>query len=449
MTALVNNFLAGLGVPGEVLKHGKTEDNSLNVTLSEMQHALEAGSGGDKKRKGGGGKRAFDESKVKRDGSGQFSKIAGRRPDNDIRTPEQIDAEWKKSIGLGDNLEAAFKGAKIPQKARAKYKELEASHGVSLKKYETSLDKAPPKVLKLATEYMNYVASEMNKVLVKTPAAVSPSGTQAVRYRVTNPGTSKIDITPYFIKTKLKHSATDVLELVHAMGKAPTGFSWAQVLKMLDVDSDEELEHALEAGSAKRDAPKGDGKGGGRKFDESKVKRDGSGQFSRIAGRRPDNDIRTPEQIDASWKNGIEDDPKINQALLKDGYTKKIAAKMVEVAKATGVDATKIGKPKTPAEIKAADTVMKYVAQVANQTLSKSPAAVSPSGTQRVRLVVVNAGTPNITIKYTYVKNKMKHSIPLVDSFLDSLYESDTLEHALTLQQVLEMISKDVDEDED
>lgn len=182
-------------------------------TLSEMRHALGAvdrfipksDSGKDSKKGRGGGD--FDEAKVKRDGSGKFAtKSAAKLNTDDLPTrADQIDAEWKKNIGRDEDLNNALysdKGA-LMTKVDAKIAEIKKRTGIDATKLDTITAKTAP----IATELFKYIASEGNKILAKSPAAVSPSKTQRVQLRIVNPGTPQIDYKYVFVDMPgIKHS---------------------------------------------------------------------------------------------------------------------------------------------------------------------------------------------------------------------------------------------------
>lgn len=235
-------------------------------TLSEMRHALadiapavtSSDSGKGKKKGRGGGD--FDESKVKRDGSGQFAKTASAKvPANDVRTPEQIDASWKADIGRNKAINDALygnKGGGMLPKIEAKVAEIKKRTGIDV----YSVDKVTPAVAKVATEFMKYVASESNKILSSTPASLSPSKTQRVQIQVTNPGTAKVDYKYVFVDVPgIKHSSIPTLSEMEA--------SFADV-------SEEFLEHfgvkGMRWGFRRTDAQLAAGKSvGGNKSDDN------------------------------------------------------------------------------------------------------------------------------------------------------------------------------------
>ena len=199
---------------------------------SEMQHAVAIDPTAPAKQSG----RAFDESKVKRDGGGRFARIAARRPDDDIRTPEQIDAKWKSNIHTNQALGQALWGPKsnLSEKVDAKFAEIKQRTGIDLQKAETLSD--TPKVLKAATEFMTYLANEQNKILSTSKAAVSPSGTQRVQIRVINPGTPKVDWKYVYVPNKLQHSTIDVKYFLHELDvqEGSTFGGWSQILKLVE-----------------------------------------------------------------------------------------------------------------------------------------------------------------------------------------------------------------------
>lgn len=219
--------------------------------------------------------------------------------------------------------------------------------------------------------------------------------------------------------------------------------------------ADTRLAHALEAGSAgpvKNDAPKGDGKGGGRKFDESKIKRDGRGQFSSFNGR-PDPVSPDIKAMDAAWKNNVADDDKVQNALWgpKSPLMGKITSKIEAIKKSSGVDLRKITRSElanpSPPVVKATNEYMSYVVSEANKVLSSTPAAVSPSGTQRVQMRVTEPGTPGVSMKLVFVNNKLKHDALTADSLVHALGAEEGPVYA-DLEKLLQLLGLAV-EDED
>lgn len=210
MTTRVEEFLTSFGVPGKILEH-KNDELVSHEFITDLEHALEGGASM--------GKRKFDESKVKRDGSGQFSsKVGGKKPDSDgfDRTPEQIDADWKKNIKTNKDVNNALNKAGVLNRVVAYAKSLEKKYP-SLKGYTgENPGSANPEQVKGVNELVRYMASETNKVLSRTPAAISPSGTQRLTYRVSNAGTARADLQVVWVPVA-KHSAMDAPSFMHAL----------------------------------------------------------------------------------------------------------------------------------------------------------------------------------------------------------------------------------------
>lgn len=216
------------------------------------------------------------------------------------------------------------------------------------------------------------------------------------------------------------------------------------------------LSHALEAGSAppaKQDAPKGDGKGGGRKFDESKVKRDGDGQFARAAGLngRPAPVSPTMQQADSEWKAGLDDNRKLQDAVWFDSkVVGSILAKRAEIEKRTGVDPGDAATLNSPPKVKAAreEFALHTVATI-NKVLATHKEAVSPSGTERAQ---VRYNPKTLQVDYVFVKTTAKHDVMTVDDPSQEV-DNDQLLHGFSLEALIATLEKfsadNDDEDED
>lgn len=189
-----------------------------------------------------------------------------------------------------------------------------------------------------------------------------------------------------------------------------------------------EMAHALEAGSgssAKKDKGDGKGKGGGKgDFDESKVKRDGGGKFSKIAAKRPEDDARDAAR-DNAWLDTIDTNPKLaKQVWDSPGLEERMMSKIREVEKQAGEKLT--SNSRTPAVLAARKEYTKYVVTEVNKVLDKAPIAVAPSGTQRVQLKAVPGG-----FEYHLVAISAKHG--------DT---EDGFQHTLTLEDILKLLKQ-------
>lgn len=405
-----------------------------DISFDEIFHALEAGSGGGK------GKRKFDESKVKRDRDGQFSSKAGvsaKRPVDDGRTPEQMDAEWKKNIDYNKKLNKVLNESGLVDRIINKLGEIEKKYPAA-KNYKGPLKSAPPEVVKAVNELVPYMVRETNKVLARTPESISPSGTQRLSYRIVNAGTGLVDMKPYWVDV-VKHDGMTAESFIHAMSEGfdgSEGFGgYYKILEYFKRISSGSISHALEAGS-----------GGGkdkRKFDESKVKRDGDGQFSSKAGvnaKRPDPVIRSDDEIAATKdKNWVSDIAlgHYPKQLEKDVWTKKVksdlAAKQAEIEKRTGIKLESSNN--TPKAVAARNEYVREAVRQINSRLSVSSAAISPSGTKRLQVSYVMVDG-RARIDYSLVPISAKHD------GLGSPNLTHALQSSMSLEDFLDMLNK-------
>lgn len=185
-------------------------------TLSEMQHAL-ADPVPSKVEKKSRGKGNFDESKVKRNGDGMFSKKPA--PSDGERTKEEVDADWFKNVAEDDILSKAVWADKtLVKSSLAKLAEIKARTGIDAGKSQES----SPVATKARTEYLDFVIDEVNKRLLQSTSAVSPSGEQRVVLVGKKVGKDSYGFDYKMVKNTLKHSDVEttpptVSEMVHIL----------------------------------------------------------------------------------------------------------------------------------------------------------------------------------------------------------------------------------------
>lgn len=179
-------FVVGIQDP-DLVQHGEDMDHSVSTFLSTQGVSLSHIAVRDETttsdgKKGGHGN--FDETKVKRDGRGQFAKKAAAKD-------AEADELWKQHL-LNLKLEIAIEAKSAIKKAG---KEILEKHGFSIKEVRNSSDNFWNKHPEVKKELIQSYAKCLDDVAKQV--AVSPSGTQRLQYAVSKKGESYSRIVPY------------------------------------------------------------------------------------------------------------------------------------------------------------------------------------------------------------------------------------------------------------
>ena len=380
-------------------------------TLTEMRQALShavadgssspaSPSGGDKGSKKSRGKGDFDESKVKRDGDGMFAKKSSSDEDKPSKEDwAKWDKDWragKASVERDVTNEAGNAINKIQAKLLSKY---------NVKDY-TKLPK------QAVTEGMHQIAASFNEAA--KVAGTSPSGTQRLNYTYNEKsGALETNFVDYKSKPEIpgyaKIKTGIVMPPVAPLPESNDGpmfnpsadISGGKVKEAKHTASSptlSEMRHALasdSSGAPSKGEKKGRGKGN---FDETKVKRDGDGQFA----RKPADSFNP----DKDWAANLEDS--LDKVIDKVFTTDKSLKMMTEELSKQGITAKTMTLPKNKSKMIAAqDSYIRRAVSLVNDAIRKAPqASVSPSGTQRAEYYTTSNGPGTVAMGLRLVDTK-------------------------------------------
>lgn len=374
--------------------HGTT---TLQHASAEVVDVKPASDIADKTRGTGNGK--FDESKVKRDQGGKFSTKEERR-----KLREKLDDGWAKKL---DALHGEILG-----KHTGEFKKMMADvakkHDIDV--HEINGNKAAKK------EYEAATISMLNEFAKKD--GVSPSGNQRVEFTMGSNGQPKPHVVSHegpnpnhedtrsFIDSTIKSrqarstvgaESTANASRVSSVTADQNKHAWWKFHHDDMVDSfvsrfdGVSLQHAAAAVAGGSSDSKGDGKGGS-KFDESKVKRDGGGKFSKIAAKRREDRQDMKDELDKGWLDNLD----WHRQSLVEKHMEELTQMAKDIAEKHGIKDYSKGGPGTKA---ANQEFAKELIPRLNKWAADEGVNISPSGNKRMEFRLdKNTGEPKSVV---------------------------------------------------